>query len=253
MNFSLGGIFKGGSQGGAPAPATTTVPAVGNNQQGQQQQQQQGQATDPNNQQQQQPADPLQQFQDVWKRPTTANNAGGIDPNNIVGIQPADIEQRLNSAQFAPQITPDVMQAIQNGDVQQLQGILDSTARTTASRVMNAMIGIINKALPEYGTHLSGQFNNTITDQLTRTNMVSNNPVFANPAIKPLADVLTTQFRLANPQATPAQIEQQVTQFFQATGQAFGSQQAQQAQPQGNQYTPPATDNVDWGNWLTQR
>lgn len=108
-----------------------------------------------------------------------------------------------------------------SGDVQAFMQVLDSFGRSlymdatlnnthVAERIARTGVERLRSSIPQQMRTLAS------TDKLAELN-----PIFSNPAIKPLADAMKAQFETKHPSATPVQIAEMTVKYFKDTGLAF--------------------------------
>jgi len=75
-------------------------------------------------------------------------------------------------------------------------------------------------------------------------NLLASNPLLSNPAIQPLVGALQEQLVRKNPNASAAEIQQQVNEYFAALGNTFAPKPA----PVSN--SGKSKDSEDWEKFL---
>ncbi len=127
------------------------------------------------------------------------------------------------------------------GDVQAfmevLEGVgrniyMDATLNSThiAERIARTGVQRLQAAIPQQVRTMSS------ADQLAAID-----PVFNNPAVKPLVDAMKAQFETKHPQATPKQIAEMTVKYFKDTGMVFNPAPAPTA--------PKGAGGTDFSNW----
>ena len=186
------------------------------------------------------PETPLDQFKTLWEDVPTDPNAP--PPDEPVELKAEDIQKAVANANFAPAITPEQMTAISAGG---------EDAQKVFAEVMNAGLRQVMVQATLVGNKLTdnavanalkierAKIPQMLRDQATTAHLTDTNPIFDNPAIKPIIEQTKAQLLAKNPTATPEQITQMTQDFILAMGEAFA--------PKAPDLAPGETDWTKFG------
>ena len=234
-----------------PAPAAPATPAPGNGQpvppgnipnpadvtaQNQQQQQ------DATAMQQQQPETPLAQFEKLWE--TVPNPTPGTEtPPATPALTAEVIGNALKNANFTAAIPAEHFAAISAGGDEAavaLQQIVQSVASTAITQSLLIGNKLQEKAISEALAKQAAEIPGLLRSQSTSDHLKNTNPVFNNPAIKPVVEATKQQLLQRFPNATPQEITQMTQDYIIAMGQAFAPAAT----------TDESGQAVDWNQYI---
>lgn len=239
MNLNPFAMFQ--TQPAAPAPAPMANPAPGAN-------------TpplpnvDPNNPTlpADQGQDPFKDFQKMWD----------IDPTKVVepdkpffaNIDNAKVMEAAKKTAFTS-MTQEQMTAIQAGGPEALkamQAVLNTAAQNVYGQSAIASTKMIDQALEAQRTKIMEMLPALINKQQVTSNLNETNPIFTNPAIAPMVSMVRDNLLQKNPNAQPAEINKQISDFFDAMGTQF----APKSQPSAADQRA-AANQTDWEKYFT--
>lgn len=189
------------------------------------------------------PASPLDAFKDMWETPP-------IDPKNPVpgsmfaNMDPKRVLESARKVDFTSTVTPERLAAVaaggQTGVAEMLKIINEvgqngyaQSAMSTAKIVENALA----KQRDEFNAALPAQLRKLSANDSLR----ANNPILEHPAVAPLVPAMTQMFQQRNPNATTADIQTQVQDYFAAVSSAFAPKPVPTAAELGE---------TDWNKFL---
>lgn len=183
---------------------------------------------------------PLDQFKTLWDDIPVDPNAPV--PEAPVELKAEDIQKAVANANFAQAITPDQLTAISAGG-DEAQKAFSEAMNTVAQQVMvqATLVGsrITDNAVAKALEAERSKLPKMLRDQATSAHLTDTNPIFDNPAIKPIIEQTKAQLLAKNPSATPAQITTMAQDFILAMGEAFA--------PKAPDLAPGETD---WSKFL---
>lgn len=234
------GIFDGllSRQPATPAPAQQQQPIVPGNLPPD------AGVTDPNNPHippaPTEPESPLAQYEKLWETvPDDPNNPAPAAP---IELKAEDVQKAMANTNFTKAITPEQLAAISQGGEAAQQAFADAM-NTVAQQVMVQSTLVSNKLSEKaVETALEAERNKLpqlMREQASTAHLSEANPIFNNPAVKPIIDSTKAQLLSKFPNATPAEITQMTQDYILAMGEAFS--------PQTTDVTP---GEQDWSNFL---
>lgn len=167
---------------------------------------------------------PLAEYADLFNNAPIegAEVPVGLDDPYLV-VDKDKVKEFVNSKSFVgsnPEQLALVTRAL-GGDVQAFVEVLEGFGRNlymdsainsthVAERIARTGVSRLHAAIPQQMRSLS-----------SAEKMTELNPLFNNPALKPLADAMKSQFEAKHPTATPLQIAEMTAKYFQDTGVMF--------------------------------
>lgn len=166
---------------------------------------------------------PMADFKTLWDTvPTDPNNP--LEPAAAKPLDPAELQTVMAKANFAKAVTPEMMAAINAGG----EGAGAAFTQAMNAVVQGAMVQstLINEQLTTKAVQAAvaaaeAKIPGLVREQSTQAHIQDANPVFSNPAIKPVIDATRTQLMQKNPNMTPAEINEQLNNFVTAMTETF--------------------------------
>lgn len=266
MSGIFGGLFGGANPGragatsqqaapaapaaqqAAPAPAAVQTPAGDPNAN--------PAATNPTDPNAVNPAtgvvDPFAQIQNPWSNPTQdANAPKQFAANAVVNFDQQAVQQAVQKMDFVGQIPQQITDLIASGDPAKVQqgiaAIVNNVGRTVYMQVAASMSGLVNNAFGSYDTNSKASIADMIRQNSASAGLMDTHPILSNPAVKPMADALISQYTKNNPGKTPSQIQQMAVDYIKSMSAAVTGTAASEAAVSP---TAQAPASVDWAGWM---
>lgn len=241
MSF-LSSIFSPSSgtpaNGGAPAPALAAAPAAP--------------ATPPAA-----PAAPaaeasptasLDAFTSLWQTATNADGtpkAPAADPTKapIYNFDAAKVVESANKMDFAGSVAPELFTKALGGDPLALADIINQSVRQAVVGMTMSQGQLINQAVATNNE----RFASVLPQHINRAKLMEadDNPVFSHPAAQPLVQSLKQMAYAKDPNASPAAISKQVSDYLAGFAAAMT-----EASPQRQaEVTQAKAGQTDWSKW----
>lgn len=174
------------------------------------------------------PDTPLAQFQDLWKDVPN-------DPNEPAApAQPAEltaesIQKIVENVDFSQQVTPETLAAITAGG-EDASAAFTNAMNEVARQVM-VQSTLVNNKLTERAVEQAVKSHTEnlpamLRSQAASDHLVTSNPLFSNPAIKPVIEATQAQLLAKFPTATHAEITEMTQKYIIAMGETFTPQKA---------------------------
>lgn len=150
-------------------------------------------------------ASPLDGYSKLWETADT-----DLKPTPLVPQMTADPAKLLEAAKgvdFTKAMRPEVLEAASKGDSAALGTLINEAAQAGYAQSAMATTKIVEAAL----TKQAKTFQETVMPEILRRHSISqtnraDNPIFDNPAVKPMLEGLENQLAIKNPTATAADI-----------------------------------------------
>ena len=168
------------------------------------------------------PESPLSQFEKLWEPIPTDPNAP--TPTAPQELNAEDVQKAVAKANFTQAITPEQLAAIgQGGEAAQTAFTEAMNAVAQQVMVQATLVGnkLTDKAVSSALEAQKLELPQMLREQATTAHLSDTNPVFDNPAVKPVVESTKAQLLQKFPNATPTEITQMTQDFILAMGEAF--------------------------------
>jgi len=177
------------------------------------------------------PDSPLDEFKTLWEDLPTDPNAA---PDTPTVLDPAKLKEVITKADFTQVITPENLTAIAAGG-EEAQAAFTASMNAVAQQVLLQATLAGNKMTEQAVAAAIAKQTESIPElirtQSLSNNLVKANPIFSNPAAKPIMEALQSQLAVKNPTATPDELATMTQEFVVALGQQLVP--APEATPEG--------------------
>lgn len=161
----------------------------------------------------QESSSPLDKYTDLWK---TAPNA--VNDNKVTfDADPQKIMEAASKVDFSKVVKPETLQKIQAGGENAAAAFLEAmNAVSQASFAQSAMATskIVESALAKQSEQFDQHINRNIKKQSVSTAVRDTNPSYNHPAISPIMDALENSMTASNPNASPQEIKEKISDFL---------------------------------------
>jgi len=197
------------------------------------------------------PASPLDGFGDIWN--TVAAKPGEADPNApmFAGLDANKVMESARKVDFARAVTPDHLQKIAGGGqdaVTAFAAAMNSVAQTVYAQSAMATTKIVEQALGTQQERYNASLPSMVKKLSVNEGIQASNPLLTNPAVQPLVSALSEQLTRKNPNASSAEIQQQIGDYFSALGGAFAPKAPETAE--SRQAARVLAASTDWDKFL---
>lgn len=174
------------------------------------------------------PKSPLDPFQDLWETPK-------IDPNKPkpevidLSLDPVKLKEIVSKANFAQNITPENIAAIQaggDGAMAAFQETLNTVAQQTMLQSTLVANKLVEQAVAKMTLEQEAKIPELVRQSATNSSLVEANPLYSDPAVKPMVEMAQSQLAIKFPDATPAELTKMSKDFILAMGKAFNPEAA---------------------------
>lgn len=182
---------------------------------------------------------PLDQFNTLWD--PVANK--GAETDSQQALDPVKLRELVNQADFSSTISQENRAKIAQGG-EEAQKAFTESMNTVAQQVMVQALLASNKmtqtAIDNVNKTWETKLPELLRKQTLSENLRDSNPIYSNPAVKPVIEAVQHQLAAKNPNATPAELQVMSNNFVKAMGEAFNP-----AKPD-----PKAKPTFDWEKFL---
>jgi hypothetical protein len=193
---------------------------------------------------------PLDAFSTLWETPKVDPNAPPSDPNNYFAtLDPAKVMESAKKVNFAnQQVTPEMLAEVAKGGpdaVKVMMQLINQSSQAVYGQSALATASIVQKALDAQREQFQKQLPGILKNQLVSDSLATENPIFTNPALQPMVDMVRQQVLQKFPTATQAETKQQIVSFFNAMQGELQPKPTVSAKQK-------AADGMDWDSWVSQ-
>lgn len=169
-------------------------------------------------------ATPLDAFKDIWNT-EPADPANPKPDGSVFGnVDPKKFMEAAGKIDFSKAVTPEQLQAIAaggEGAVAAFAAALNKTAQGVYAQSAYATTKIVEQALAKSKDSFLTELPQHIKRQQVSSNLHEANPIFSNPAVKPIISALEAQMTVKYPQATATEITTMAQNYVAALGTSF--------------------------------
>ena len=188
------------------------------------------------------PDSPLDQFKGLWE--TDPNKPA--DPNATpVALDPAAVQKVVAKADFSSAITPENLAAIAEGG-EAAQTAFANSLNAVAQQVLAQSTLVGNKLTEQAVTRAlaaqEAKLPDMLRNQAVTNHLKDTNPLFSNPAVKPVIEATQAQLTQKFPNASPAEIATMAQDYIVAMGETFA--------PKPVVNNSSGADDVDWDAFM---
>jgi len=167
------------------------------------------------------PESPLDAYKDMWE---TKPNTEDKPANTPTPLDAAALQQTFSKANFSNSITPETMAAIAAGG-EGAEAAFATAMNQVAQQVMVQSTMVNNKlnekAIEEALAKHTASLPEMLRTQAAADHLKTENPLFSNPAIKPVIDATQTALLRQFPNASHAEITKLTQDYIVAMGAEF--------------------------------
>lgn len=236
MSFDIFSIFRGGNQSQNQPPVTNPNNPAPTNQPGQPLPgTQAGTGTAPNGVvPAQDPApqvtpkpdeSPLTAHEKIWQTDPTKKPTETDVSTLFSGFDPAKALEAASKVDFTKVVTPDTAAKIAAGGQEAVTAFMESLNKVAQNVYGNSAIAttkIVEQALSRAQSVYDQRLQTEVKRIASRDSLVTQNPLLNNPAVQPVVEALQQTLLVKNPNATPGEINAQITDYLSALSQTFG-------------------------------
>lgn len=164
---------------------------------------------------------PLAEFVNLWQNePIKEGDKPALPPE----LTAESLQKVMAKADFSSAITPENLAAITAGGEGAAQALMDTiSAVAQQSMVQSTLINnkLTEQAVQRERDKFSTNLPEMLRSQAAADHLKTSNPLFANPAIKPVIEATQAQLLQKFPNATHAEITDMTQQYIIAMGESF--------------------------------
>jgi hypothetical protein len=186
------------------------------------------------------PAAPLADFAKLWER-----NASDTTQQPVIGaVDPKKLMEAAQKTDFAKAIPKDTMAKIQAGGQEGQEAFAQAMNLVTQTVYANSAMAtakIVEQALAKQQSNFEAKLPQIIKQHQLSDTLRSENPVFSNPAVKPLINAMEHQLATKFPDASASELTAMAKQYVEGLGAVFAPK-AEQTPAEKS----AAAKEIDW-------
>tara|TARA_R110002096_G_scaffold288750_4_gene482555 strand:+ start:804 stop:1532 length:729 start_codon:yes stop_codon:yes gene_type:complete len=189
------------------------------------------------------PESPLAEFKGLWETAPVDPNAP-LAPEGYKAPTAEQIQTAVGKADFSKHFTPEQLAAVTNGgegSQEALVALLNSVGQQSLAQSTMVSSQLSQKAMEAAIAKEVAKMPSMLRSASVTDHMKTANPLFENPAVKPIVDQTRAQLEIKYPSASNSEIAKMTESFILAMGAEFA--------PKVTPSTPEG--ETDWGDFFT--
>ena len=185
---------------------------------------------------------PLDQFSGLWE--PVENETGDESP---AALDPTKLQEVISKADFSSALSPENLAKIAQGGEEATTAFAESLNSVAQQVLLQATLAankMTEQAVEQAMAKQAASIPEIMKKQMLSTTLAESNPVYSNPAIKPVLEAVTSQLAAKNPNATPIELAEMAQNFVRVMGEALAPKADPQANGQNQQ------EDIDWSKFL---
>lgn len=188
---------------------------------------------------------PLDEFSNFWD-----NDPNAKPPENykVESVDPAKLKEVMGKVDLTKALDQETLAAINAGG-EGAQAAMLKALNTVAQQSMMQSTVVANKMLEDTVTKMQSSMESKMEDLIKRNSLnaelTNKNPIFDNPAVKPVIQAVQHQLSLKNPNASTTELATMAESFVTAMAESFNPNAGKTTEPGGEE-----TKAEDWGKFL---
>ena len=196
---------------------------------------------------------PMDKFKDLWHIDPNTPNAQTNPNAPLIQLDQAKLAEQVKQMDFTKSVSPELFQqALGGGDnaVQALSTIVNTVAQQAVAQALVGSSMVSEGAVKKYGANLRTELPGLLKQQSMMDQRRQLNPAMSDPMYEPMVRVVEQRMREKFPDATPTELTQQVSMYF--DGLAAAATAPKTAQEQKEQQQQKSKDDVDWDAYMNK-
>jgi hypothetical protein len=187
----------------------------------------------------------LDAFKDIWSVDPNA----GAQGQPLFNVDQAKMLEAARKQNFTSGINPDLVNKVAAGGaegVQAMMEIMNMVSQNVYAQSAFAGTKLIEGALDKSQFARSADLDTRFKSLSVSNNLAEQNPIFNNPAAKPMLDMVKNQILVKHPNASQQELTRMAQDYLTSFANEISAPQAQQQQQQ----QAKAAQGTDWSTFL---
>ena len=188
------------------------------------------------------PTSPMDEFKGMWE-PVPNKEGEGLAPT--MAVTPEAVQKAVAKADFMGGVKAEHLAAISEGGegaTAALSAMMNQVAQQTLAQSTLINNKLLENALANQAAKHAADLPAMLRAQASAEHMKNTNPLFSNPAVKPVADAAKAALLVKHPDASAAEITTMTENFIVSMGEQFAPKPA---------VTVPGESDTDWEKFLS--
>lgn len=156
---------------------------------------------------------PLENYKDLWQKSDNSPAEVSLVPSLVA--DPNKLMEAAGRIDFTKALNPELLSKAATGDASALAAVVNQAAQAGFAQSAAATTKIVEAALAQQ----EKAFHEKVMPDILRkhtinTTLGAENPLFENPAVKPMLDMAIQQFTVKYPTAAPAEIKRMAGEYL---------------------------------------
>lgn len=169
---------------------------------------------------------PLDQFKDIWEPVSQAASESAFTK-----LDPSKVREAVNKADFSKALSQENLARIAQGGDEAI-GAFTESLNNVAQQVLTQATLISNSLIEQQVSKALQQEQAKLPQMLKKQSVsetLASNPLFKNPAVRPVIEAVQHQLTAKYPNASAQEIAQMATNFVTVMGESFAPKPASKA------------------------
>lgn len=191
------------------------------------------------------PESPLDPFKTLWDTSPNAKET----PNAPAVLDPAKLQELIGKADFSNTLTQENLDLIAQGGEGAVTAFTQSMNAVGQQVMLQSTLAadkMVRQAVEAATAAQAAQLPELLKQLNLKNTLQDSNPLYSDPAVKPVMDAVQAQLVTKFPDATPAQLAEMTQNFVKAMGSQLNPAQT----PTANK-NPDGSDQVNWDKFMT--
>jgi len=187
------------------------------------------------------PASPLENFKDLWQ--TTDNKEG--EQQQPPSLDPEALKKAVSRIDFSSAVSPEVIEQVTAGGENAAQAFAQALSSVAQQAVMQSTLvshKLAEQAAQRAREEALKEIPSIVKKQGVADSLTSANPLFSDPAVKPVLESVQQQLTVKYPEATASELTKMAQDYVLAMSKAFAPPQETNTQQQQTE--------TDWEKFL---
>ena len=186
---------------------------------------------------------PLDQFSNLWE--PVENKDGNETP---AALDSAKLQEVISKADFSSALSPENLAKIAAGGEEATTAFAESMNSVAQQVLFQATLAankMTEQAVEQAMAKQASSIPEILKKQMLSNTLADSNPVYSNPAIKPVLEAVTSQLAAKHPNATPIELAEMAQNFVSVMGEALAPK------PPAGTNNQTQQEDFDWSKFLT--
>ena len=196
------------------------------------------------------PVNPLDAYKELFT--DSAEGASTKDTNKPASLDQNKLMDVISKADFTNTIDQETLSTIQAGGEEATSAFKTALNKSSQQVLFQSTLAVdkmVSSRLDAALKQHKAEIPEMLREQSAKDGLMGKNPVFNNPAVKPVVDLVQAAFSTKNPGATSTELQGMTEKFITALGEAFNPTNSDGDKEQ-QQTNNSSIEGSDFSKWL---